>query len=78
MHYDSTRLTPAECELVDWQYSQISSDFKRPLWEAIMHADRSNQLQLSYSFPKEVQAYLRFSTEPGYWEDVLCRAGIIE
>ena len=77
MQYDPTNLTPAECELIDWQYDQIGSDFKRPLWAAICAADKGNRDRLALGFPEQVEAYRRYTGERDYWNDVITRAGIL-
>ena len=37
-------------------------------------ADRANLGRLRRAFPDDVEAFVRFSREEGYWEDVYFRA----
>ena len=68
------QLTDGERALIEWQYG-IAGDFKKGLWQAIAHADEGNLQRLRTGFPIEVDAFLRFSRESGYWETVVKKAG---
>ena len=76
MFYDLRNVTPAEGELISWQYKLSMGGFKEALWDAIRQADGSNQDALYLAFPEQIVAYRRFSHEPGYWQDVLRRAKV--
>ena len=78
MNVDPTKLTVGEIELLQWQYGGGLGGFKEALWKAIQHADISNLNLLSTGFPDQVEAYRRFTSEDGYWEDVMSRAGLIQ
>ena len=75
MQIDISNLTDGEVELVKWQY-RLHGGFNTTLWSAIAQADEGNLARLRRGFPDEVNAYLRFSREGGYWEDVQSRAGV--
>ena len=68
-------LTAAEQAVVEWQY-RMCGDFKAALWEAIGRADDGNLARLRLGFPHEVDGYMRFSRERGWWPDVQKRAGM--
>lgn len=68
-------LSFGEVQLVQWQYD-MHGGFMSSLWKAISCADGGNLILLSKGYPDEVEAYRRFSSEPGYWEDVQKRAEI--
>lgn len=70
--YDS--LTEEERAVVDWQYRRCG-DFKEALWRAIMYANDDNLELLRQGFPVEVDGYLRYSRENGWWASVTKKAG---
>ena len=77
MNINFDNLTAGEAELVRWQY-RLQGDFKSALWTAIARADEDNLMALSMGYPDEVQTYVKFSRESGFWSDVQKRAGIQE
>lgn len=75
MDLNLENLSLGEIRLIEWQY-RMCGDFGKALWQAITRADNSNLLRLSRGFPDEVEAYRKFTTVSGYWDDVKIRAGI--
>jgi hypothetical protein len=69
------KLTKGERFIVDWQY-KLAGDFKTALSHAIMTADSINIEKLRMGFPEEVEAYLKFSREDGWWQKVLKKMGV--
>lgn len=70
-------LNEGERELVKWQTGQVYG-FNKMLWDLICKADSYNLYCLSRGYPREVEAFKRYSTEEGYWADVQKRAGLIK
>jgi hypothetical protein len=66
---------PGERFILEWQYRMLGG-FHTALVEAICRADDGNLARLRMGFPNEVDAYLRFSREPGWWPDLQARAVI--
>lgn len=75
MKIDTTNLDTGEVELIHWQFSGLSG-FKMHLWDAIACADLGHLNLLAQAFPGQVQAYRNYGHTPGYWPDVLKRAGL--
>lgn len=69
-------LTPSERFIFDWQY-RLAGDFKKALAEAIARADDGNLARLRLGFPDEVEGYLRFSRESGWWQGVENKMGLL-
>lgn len=67
-------LTDVERALVEWQY-RLCGDFHAALWKAIAHADGDNLERLRLGFPVEVEGFIRFSQEPGFWSAICKKAG---
>lgn len=67
------KLTPVERVLVEWQY-RLCGDFQAALWKAIGQADDSNLERLRLGFPIEVEGFLRYSREAGFWQAVQKKA----
>lgn len=59
-------LNSGERHLIEWQYN-CGGFFFTMLWNAISRADDGNLARLSLGFPEDVEAYLRFRDEEGYW-----------
>lgn len=74
---DTSKLTPGEIELLQWQFGGDLGHFKKSLWQAIQCSDLGNLDRLSQGFPDQVTAYRRFTSEAGFWQDVLVRSGLI-
>lgn len=70
------KLDEIERALVEWQF-RLAGDFKTALWGAIKMADDGNLERLRLGFPVEVQGYIKFSREPGYWKAVCDKAAIL-
>lgn len=69
-NWDVYRTLPVgEQRLCDWQFGRLSG-FWTAVWKAIATADNSNLERLALAFPDEVEAYKRFSYEPGYWQGI--------
>ena len=66
-------LTESEIHLFDRQCRNTNSFFNR-LYDLMCSADRANLGRLRRAFPDDVEAFVRFSREEGYWEDVYFRA----
>ena len=77
MNIDTSKLNIGELELIQTQYNGDLGSFKKALWVAIMHADLANLARLEQGFPEQVIAFRKFGHEPGYWVDVLTRAGLV-
>ncbi len=69
-------LDDVERELIDWQYS-LCGDFRKALWEAICRADDGNLERLRFGFPNQVEGYIRYTREFGYWSKVQAKAGVM-
>ena len=78
MHFDRSKISEAEADLIEWQYQLGLGHFKAALWAAMAHADTGNLARLATGFPEEVAAYSNFIATPGYWENVKERAGIAD
>jgi hypothetical protein len=64
------QLNPGVQSLIKWQFEDHGGFFTA-LWMAISRADEGNLQRLGIAFPEEVRAYIRFKSEPGYWEHIL-------
>lgn len=60
-------LTAGETFILHWQYGILGS-FGKGLAVAIARADEGNLARLRLGFPDEVDAYIAFSRESGWWE----------
>jgi len=69
-------LDDVEKELIDWQYG-LCGDFRKALWEAICRADDDNLTRLRIVFPNQVNGYIRYTQESGYWSKVQAKAGVM-
>ena len=63
-------LTEGEQECVEWQYHMQMGSFKSSLWDAIANAGEINLMLLAKAYPSQIEAYVKFSTEPGWWQKV--------
>lgn len=63
-------LTRAELALVRWQFNN-QSGFEAALWTAIHRADSSNLELLARGYPEEVEAYTKYMSVSGYWQEVM-------
>ena len=63
-------MTEGEAELYMWQFQGMLGHFKTALWAAIQHADTGNLELLRKAFPEQVDAYIKFSREHGYWDRI--------
>ncbi len=73
MKNEDIQLCDADYELYNWQMSERLSSFKNCLFQAISKSDNSNMHLISLGFPEEVNAYKRFISEQGYWNNVCCK-----
>ncbi len=64
-----SKLTPMEFAVVEWQYN-LCGGFKSALWGAIKRADLGNLERLRLGFPLEVEGFIAYSQEPGWWPAV--------
>jgi len=76
MDLDASKLNIGEIELLHWQYNGSMGSFKAALWKCIEAADNNNLAKLKQGFPEQVDAYVAFISQPGYWPEVLTRAGL--
>jgi hypothetical protein len=60
--------------VIAWQY-RTCGDFKRALFEAIAAADDENLMRLRAGFPVEVDGFMRFQRQPGWWQMTVKAAG---
>lgn len=60
-------MNEGERRLCDYQYERLGG-FYTSLFEAISRADYINLAKLKLGFPEEVVAFMKFNSEPGYWE----------
>lgn len=70
-------LNKGERFIVDWQY-RLAGDFAAALAEAIVRADIHNLGRLAKGFPDEVDAYLCYTREADWWQEVQKKAGIVK
>ena len=63
------KLTKGERFIADWQLGH-HGNFMKALRVAMDCADMENLSRLALGFPEEAQAYNRFSTQQGWWEDL--------
>lgn len=66
-------LNKGERFIYDWQY-HMSGGFFGALADLLSRADDRNLSKLSEGFPDEVDAYIRYSREAGWWESVKQKA----
>lgn len=64
-------ITEGERSLYRWQY-KIAGSFERCLWDAITAADSTNLAAIAQGFPSHVEAYRRYTSEHGYFDE-LCK-----
>lgn len=64
-------ITEGERSLYRWQY-KIAGGFERSLWDAITAADSTNLAAIAQGFPSHVEAYRRYTSERGYFDE-LCK-----
>jgi len=67
------KITKAEQELYFSMTDPHADWFSAQLIRLIMKADYINKEKLRKSFPELVEVVERYSTEPGYWEDLVLR-----
>lgn len=77
MQINPNKLNAGEIELIQWQYKGDMGHFRNAVWKAIQNADNGNLERLRLGFPDQVDAYLRYIGEDGYWQDVLLRSGLV-
>ena len=75
MDINFDNLDRGEAELVKWMYRQ-QDHFHTALWMAITRADEDNLMALSMGYPEDVEAYVAYSREEGYWKSVQKKAGL--
>lgn len=68
-----TKLTQGEKFILDWQFGVLGS-FIEHLAKAMEYADNSNLTKLSLGFPDEVEAYRKYTSEPGWWSALQAKA----
>jgi len=61
-----TKLSKGEKFIADWQMC-IQGGFKSSLLNSISKADENNRASLRLAFPEEVDAFMKFRTESGWW-----------
>ena len=66
---EGDKLTKDEKFIYDWQYRRLGG-FRSALINAIKVADQGNREKLRLGFPDEVGGYEKFSTVPGWWDEV--------
>lgn len=59
-----------EKRLYEWQFG-LSGHFFKNLFDAIANADLRNLEKLEKGFPEEVEAYRKFISEEGYWQNLV-------
>ena len=64
-----SKLNAEEMAVVEWQY-RMCGGFKSALWDAIKRADIGNLERLREGFPVEVDGFMMFSQQPGWWDEV--------
>ena len=62
-------LTEEELIIYLWKTDRLGG-FQTALLDAISHADHKNLMLLALGFPLEVNAFIRFSTENGWWQNI--------
>ena len=63
-----TNLTQAQYDLIDWQFRPgMLGSFKCNLWNMMSCADKHHLGLIAKGFPSEVEQYLKYTTESGYW-----------
>lgn len=70
---DQQSYTLAESFALAWQRGQLGG-FSAALMDAIVRADISNLERLRLGFPVEVGAFLFYSRQDGWWEQLEARA----
>lgn len=65
-------LDPEELTVYEWQYCMHGS-FYTALFGAIKCADEKNLIKLAAGFPIEVNGYLKYTREDGWWESVIAK-----
>ena len=68
-------LSEGEQFIVKWQYRMLGH-FNTALVDAIAKADIINRTRLARGFPEEVQAYINYSENSGWWESIKQKAEI--
>ena len=54
-----------------WEYQhEMAGGFYTALFTAIQKADRENMNKMCQAFPEEVEAFLKFRGQKGYWESL--------
>ena len=67
----------AEKFIVEWKFG-MTGGFKMALLETIARADTENLEKLRAGFPAEVEGYLKYSRETGWWEELKNRVSVSE
>jgi len=70
-------LPPEELAVVKWQFG-IYGHFFTALWKAIEFADEGNLMLLARAFPTEVNGYLQYTRQKGWWTRVKATLDIQE
>ena len=68
-------LAPEELAVVKWQY-KLNGHFYTSLWDAICLADDGNLMRLSRGFPDEVNGYINYTQQKGWWQRVQRKAQV--
>ena len=64
-------LTQAQYDLIDWQMRpEMLGSFKYKLWGLMSVADNHHLGLIAQGFPAEVEQYLKYTREPGYWQEL--------
>jgi hypothetical protein len=63
-------MNQGEQRLVEFRFGGASGFFIL-LFQIMTRADTDNLEKLGKGFPEEVEAYNRFRTEDGYWQELL-------
>ena len=75
MYINFDNLTHGEAELVRWAYRE-QNEFQSALWDAIARAEEDDRMALSMGYPEEVEAFVRYYQENGYWQEIQKKAGL--
>lgn len=70
-------MNPEELAIYQWQYG-LMGHFRKALMEAICRADDGNLKRLKLGFPNEVNGYIKFAQESGWWQNVQKKAKELE
>jgi len=63
------KLDPGELFIVKWQYG-LHGEFEATLARLMVAADNFNLKRLKKSYPVEVEAFMKYKNEAGWWAGV--------